>query len=178
MEASTIFVKPSPAPATNIPMMPSKSPAGKEYPGHSFAKSSCVTAPSGNKKTRPQFRSLTKNRGGRRPDRRSQASYGTSTVTMSNDISSLLRQIVRRTTHDIVAKDNARQVAETTSVTPRHGAADCASGRMRARWTCGAANRTTRSIGSREVGAWRSKIAGAWSSSIDGSVMSGGAHSV
>jgi hypothetical protein len=51
----------------------------------------------------------------------------------------LLRQIVRRTTHDIVPKDNARQVAETTSVTPRHAAADYASGRMRARWTCGAA---------------------------------------
>jgi len=76
---------------------------------------------------------------------------------MSNDISSLLRQTVRRTTHDFVAKDNARRVAETTSVTPRHAAADCASGRMRARWTCGAANRATRSIGSREVGAWRSK---------------------
>jgi len=59
---------------------------------------------------------------------------------MSNDIPSLLRQTVRRTTHDIVPKDNARHVAATTSVTPRHAAADCASRRMRARWTCGAAN--------------------------------------
>jgi hypothetical protein len=67
-----------------------------------------------------------------------------------------------------------RQVAETTSVAPRHAAADCASGWMRARGTCGAANRTTWSIGSRKIGA----AAGAWGGSIDGLAMSGGAHSL
>jgi hypothetical protein len=115
---------------------------------------------------------LTKNRGGPVPKQplgiRSSsstsrstiaASYETSIVVMSNDISSLLQQTIRRTTHDIVAKDNARHVAETTSVAPEHTAADCASGRMRARWTCGAAN-------------------SGWDGSIDGSAMSGGAHSV
>jgi hypothetical protein len=76
----------------------------------------------------------------RRPGRRSQAPHGTSSVAMSNDISSLLQQTIRRTTHDIVAKDNTRRVAATASVAPQCAAADCASGRLKVRWTCGAAN--------------------------------------